>query len=198
MMQYSRQRGSIFGLDARVALIIFSFLTLVSGYTGIKAYAQVKAQGFAAELRAIAKATAQVQTDLGAVDCSPVCPGFMSNCDERRRYERLISVDGVDGTCSSRWHGPYITPHAIPHPHYGIGYVFSYTSDWGTSCTSGEPCYYWMLWTDVDLNAGVLEKVNDIFDGANEGSPDTSGVFRWVDNTDGTYSVQYRLTRAIN
>lgn len=194
-MNLFKQRGSVFGLDARVALIIFTVLTLVSGYTGIKAYSQVKAQGFAAELRAIAKASSQLQADFGAINCTTACAG--PNCMQRDNYMRLMSVDSVDSDCSSRWNGPYITPHAIPHPNYGTGYIYAYTAAWNTACTSGTPCYLWMVWDAVNLSEDVLEKVNDTFDGTGEGSPSTAGMFRWEDNGADTFTVRYRLARSI-
>lgn len=192
-----KQRGGIFGLDARVALIIFTVLTLVSGYTGLRAYSQLKAQGFVSELRAISKGMSQMEMDTGqrAKDILATC--IMPDC-LYDTYRVLFDETLVSSAYLSRWHGPYITPQSIPHPQYGIGYVDYYQSSMPTACTNGSPCYNWITWAGVKLSDAALANVNDMVDGASELNPDSTGEFRWADNGDGTFVVYSRMGKSIS
>lgn len=196
MMFSLKQRGGIFGLDARVALIIFTVLTLVTGYTGIKAYSQLKAQGFAGELRAISKGMSQMEIDLGRRARSALSVCIMPDC-QYDTYNILFNNTAIAGAYRSRWHGPYITPHSVPHPQYGMATV-DYSREDLSSCTDGSTCYAWLTWSGVKLNEAALKNVNDMVDSAGEVTPDSIGLFRWADNGDGTFAVYYRMGKSIS
>lgn len=197
MMRLFTQRGGFFGLDARVALIIFSTLTLVAGYAGLKAFGQVKAQGLVTDMRAMGKGLAQMEADLGvnAYDAVSTCGGPMIGfCKQIKVYRALFDDSVLESAYTSRWHGPYITPQPEP-PKYGDTMVSAGDSIF-SSCVNGQACYSWLTLGEVRMSGSVAESINDTLDGVGEASPDTSGSFMWADN--GTsLTVYYRLGRTI-
>jgi hypothetical protein len=197
MVTFCQQRGAMFGLDARLSLIIFTVLTLVSGYTGLKAYSQIKAQSFVSDLRNFSKATAQMERDLQHKISTAISPCGPINCSYINSFLSLTSQDYINSNYISRWHGPYITRGDSINAKYGAGRIYQYDASYA-ACTAGSPCYSWVYLPAVKASSTVIELANSAFDGGGEGSPATSGVFRYTDNGNGTYIVNFRMGRTIN
>jgi len=198
MASFYKQRGAMFGLDARVSLIIFTVLTLVSGYTGLKAYSQIKAQSFVTELRNISKATSQLERDLQQQLYDVVQACGAANCRQMKSFGALYTTDGtIQSGYTSRWHGPYITHADSIEAKYGIGRIYQYNESF-VACTDGSACYSWLYLPTVKASSTVIDSTNEAFDGPAEGSPATSGVFRYTDNGNGTFLVNFRMGRTIN
>ena len=198
MSYFLSQRGGVFGLDARVALIIFSTLTLVAGYAGLKAFGQVKAQGLITDMRAIGKGMAQMESDLemNAYDAVSSCAGPMIGfCKQLKMYKALYDSSVLNSTYLSHWHGPYITPQPEPGK-YGETMISPGDTIFN-SCVNGVACYNWLSLGQVNMSASVAESINDALDGVGESSPDTTGSFMWSDNG-GSLTVYYRLGRTIS
>lgn len=197
MAIFYQQRGAMFGLDARLSLLIFTVLTLVSGYTGLKAYSQIKAQSLVSELKNFSVATSRMERDLKRrIELSLV--GCMSlNCTYILSFSALSTPTPISSTYLSRWHGPYITHSDSLVSRFGIGRIYAYDINYG-ACTAGSPCYSWVYLPAVKASNTVIELVNNAFDGSGEGSPATSGKFRYTDNGNGTYLVNFRMGRTIN
>lgn len=198
MLPLSPQRGAMFGLDARISLVIFTLLTLVAGYMGLKAFSQIKTQSFVNELHQVSQAFAQLEADLQrrCIDSTPACGTF--ECNNLNSYAALYDAGSLNATYLPRWHGPYLSVNAPAATKYGAGAIFYYTNDAATACTAGNPCYAWLRWGAVPLSVTVMENANALLDNAAEINPDTSGQFQWTDNGDSTYMVVYRLGRSIS
>ena len=168
LKQLSNQRGAMFGLDARLALMIFTVLTGVLGYFAYGKLKLVRESALIKELTAVDFALRSYQTDMGTF--IPFTVDATTEKDEvRNDISILWSQKKVLPKFESLWNGPYVDFSIAKHPLYGI-YSLTYLSDNMTPCTNYTNCYVFISISDVPEN--VWESVNAHFDEARGSHPE--------------------------
>lgn len=177
------RRGAMFGLDARVALITFSALAIITGSVIYKVAGQTRVGAAAAELDNISKAFGDYIMDVGAPPA---------------RIEELIS------SSAEGWNGPYvpytdnlpalgeIEPQNFRGTRFYIQYYADDTAYAGdqAACVDGN-CWGWIFMSEDGAHTSRLanEKWAEDMDIAIDGELDFyNGSFRcepgvWPDGT---------------
>ena len=167
------QRGAMFGLDARIALVIFGVLSIVGGYTMTSIFGETKITQLSTELSNLKKAYQEF---------------YLSTGEHTNRFMDLIRNDyDVVG-----WNGPYTDLLSDKSRTYG---VYSFVE--GRQDVSGVPpvectggiCSTWLKLTGVKDNlAASLDKLLDT-----ESSPG-DGVLRIEFQQGGTDDIYYLIS----
>ena len=186
-----KNKGAMFGLDARIALAIFGALSVISGAALYSAIQDAEATAVLTDLREIGKAWEQYYLDTGET------LGFAENVNKssglfiRGRIHDLIENSGIKG-----WSGPYLpnpirsdilSDHSLVHPKYDYVYIMHLTnsSDWGntTSLNDGycnestDECSIWSYISGMQhASDGLHDLIDQKVDG---GDGSTAGKFRW-------------------
>lgn len=188
------QSGAMFGLDARIALAIFSLLAVVAGAAMVANMAENRAKGLVSELSETAKAVdgfhADLKDDIYAVLLEPT---------EARAYQALYdnSVIRDDENHRARWNGPYIRASSNRHAEFGEVSIQKRRSLHTDRCDVYEEglCFLYLVYGQVPPN--VVAEVNRIIDGPGEPSAQTSGRVQWSQDNDQTQILYYRLSKAL-
>jgi hypothetical protein len=184
------KKGAMFGLDARIALAIFSALSVISGAALYSAIQNAKATALLTDLKEVGKAWEQYYLDTGTI--LPVYGSASYNEKVMSRTYKLIS-SSVDG-----WKGPYLTyeQHASPgdyllkHPIYNEIHVLKANDlTWGEGdswqvegiCESGKQCFFWVAISGLSTSdkssiANMIDKIVDGGDGDDVGNFRVSGT----------------------
>lgn len=174
----TKQRGAMFGMDARVALLVFGSIALIGGYSMISRIGTAHAAKLVRELQALEKAFTALQTDLGQPVMHADTLGITTS-DTAALFNALRR--NPDSDLYPKWNGPYLNEdYPISHATYG-----TWSSDWGKanftdkSMCSGAltTCYLWITLSDVPEN--VFREVNLVIDenggDLTESNPETDG-----------------------
>lgn len=155
----TKQRGAMFGMDARVALAIFTTLAAVGGYTMLSRIGTAHAARLIRELQALEGAFEALQTDLG----QPIVHGSAIGSNVNALFSALRQQPG--GSVGERWNGPYLNDtFPTSHQRYGVwnSYTTRGTGTTPTACVATEACYLWLTLTEVPEN--VFIEVNRVID----------------------------------
>lgn len=152
-------RGALFGIDARLALVIFAALSTGIGYYSMGKINQARTAAFIKELQHAATAVEQMQTDLGTF--LPYTLEGGSN--GTRDFEVLYNRNHLKPGYRRYWNGPYFMPqNGRQHPRFGQ-FSISYGTAERNPCTDRKTqCYVWLTLTDVP--AAVWDDVNSYID----------------------------------
>ena len=195
LMNLQSQRGAMFGLDARVVMVIFGALALIVGTTIFMTVPQIQAQSLVRDIASYQSAVEGMQYDVSAPIGEIITTGGLADI---KRFQALNDRTVVQAADQPRWMGPYLqsrTSDSTVHENYGQMYLIEAARDDYTSLTCGS-CFYWLRIDEVPENAFTI--VNDKFDGSGEASPATNGKVRWLAD-DGTNPDRLfvRLARAL-
>lgn len=181
LTSWKSQRGAMFGLDARLALVIFGTLSVVAGATMINYVSQTNTTAMVTEMNNLSSGYNNFKLTTGA---------------DTLKFDHLIRPSGHIG-----WSGPYLTINTNNHPIYG-----EFNLVQGPENVSGDPtvitckrrqlCYVWLKLTEVPTQVAIA--VDQAVDGKTEDEGDTpeEGVFRHESDGSGqTHTVFYRLSR---
>jgi type II secretory pathway pseudopilin PulG len=146
-----KQKGAMFGLDARIALAIFGALSVISGAALFSVIGEAQTRATYYEMQELGKAVEQYYLDVGHF------PSIASNADvDFFIIDNLIqNTDGVAG-----WRGPYIgfeigSSSYLERSEYDF-YIFLLNdkATWGGAtrpnradtgkCLSGQDCFAWI------------------------------------------------------
>jgi hypothetical protein len=188
------QRGAMFGLDARIALAIFSLLAVVAGAAMVSNMAENRAKGLVSELTETAKAVdgfhADLKDDIYMVLLEPT---------EARAFQALYddTVIREDENHRARWNGPYIRAASNRHAEFGELSIQKRQNLHTERCDvyEGGLCFLYLVYGQVPPN--VVAEVNRIIDGPGEQNAQTSGRVQWSQDNDQTQILYYRLSKAL-
>lgn len=154
----TKQRGAMFGMDARVALAIFGTLALIGGYTMIGRIDTARTGKFIKELSTISEGLAALQTDTGRMPSLD----WTSPTDI---FEVVCQDPGI-----AKWNGPYVSDcdssenlgdRIIP-PGGGAWSSAALQNDRTTACAYGENCYVWLSVNNFPEDTFIT--INDVID----------------------------------
>ena len=154
--QKSSQSGALFGMDARMALMIFTVLSGIIGYFAYGRVSDVRSTTLIHELDAYSKALQEYQTDMGMF-----IPYTLEKEASNKGFKVLWDVDTVKQAMRHLWHGPYVTIDEDIHPFYGRIFL-NYATDSLKPCTILETCFVYILVEDVPLD--VWTRINHSID----------------------------------
>jgi hypothetical protein len=187
------QRGAMFGLDARIALAIFSLLAVVAGVAMVTNLSDSRAKGLAAELAETGKAIeafhADVQDDIFMVLIEPT---------EARAFQALYDNTVVDENRNYRgkWNGPYVRAAGNVHPEFGEQSIQKRLADHTQNCDASEGlCFLWLVYSRVKPD--IVKEVNKLLDSPSEATPATQGRVQWSQEDDATQILYYRVAKAL-
>jgi hypothetical protein len=192
--QRANQRGAMFGLDARIALAIFSLLAVVAGASMVANMAENRAKGLVAELAETAKAVdgfhADLKDDIYMVLLEP---------SEARAFQALYddAVIREDENHRARWNGPYIRAASNRHAEFGEISIQKRQSLHTERCDAfeGGLCFLWLVYSSVPPN--VVAEANRLMDGVGEQNAQTAGRVQWSQEEDTRQILYYRLSKAL-
>ncbi|MCP4354646.1 MAG: hypothetical protein GY793_03235 [Proteobacteria bacterium] len=195
-----KQRGAMFGLDARVALAIFTTLSVIAGTTLYMAIRNVKATTALVQLQELGKAWEVYYLDTGVnLDIVSDGPNF------KAQYLDIRDLTTYTTGNTPGWDGPYFNcnrflPDTInrcwsgqtdPNFRYYLvirnGSPTSFIINFNL-CGAGTECFVWAnIWTS-SLSLSDVKSIDDKVDG---GDGDTVGNFRWYTSSGGELQVIY-------
>jgi hypothetical protein len=189
----SSQKGALFGLDARIALAIFSIISVVAGTAMVVNLDSVRAKSLAQELtettRAIESFHNDLQTDIYQTLDKPT---------DKNAFQALYdpTVITESRNLRSHWHGPYIKFTSTIHPTFGEMLLQKRATNHTEDCEAEGICDLWLVYSNTPK--GVIIEVNEILDGAKEENPGQAGRIQWSTASGGTQSALfYRAARAL-
>ncbi len=184
----------MFGLDARLAMMIFSILAIVSGYVAFGRIGMARNAALAGEVEAITQALTQYQTDMGTFYLFTLnkAPNDDSSLED---LSALWNPDMVKTGFRNRWNGPYVNFETRRHRTYGNWSIFYAQSDRMNYCTTDSDCFIWLSLSKVPAKA--WNEVNAYYDEPSvrekEATPTTSGRIQ----SDGTTDPRLLIVRTI-
>lgn len=199
MKMFSSQRGAMFGLDARIALVIFAGLSGLIGYYMLSTAQESRVRGLAQDIGAVREAVNDMQRDL-RVNIHTV-----SGADDRA-FTALYDASVLKSSARARWNGPYIDQRSNKHRTFGEMSLVERNND-GTACAASgiggaitATCMVYLRMAGVPEDiVSRLDSLIDNYEGNPTPDPPTQGAMTWaIDTTadDGTFWFQVRLTQA--
>lgn len=188
----SSQHGALFGLDARIALAIFSIISVVAGTAMVLSVDSVRAKSLSQELtettRAIESFHNDLQTDIYQALEKPT---------DKNAFQALYDANVIteSNNLRSRWHGPYIKFTSTVHPNYGEMLMQKRAPNHLDTCDGENMCYLWLVYSRIPQ--GVVTELNEILDGAKEDNPSQNGRIQWTTSGNQT-ALFYRSARALS
>lgn len=183
---FFKQRGAMFGLDARISLAILSGLSVVGGYTLTQKIGPARYAALTKDIRNVDSALKQMQTDMQVF--------YFDSVETNKEFVALLDIkdgtaDAVKAAFQPRWQGPYLNMDGVAHPDFGDFSLLNKKDDHTTDCVYNEDCYVWIALDGVDDE--YLTNVNSIIDEKNgeinEVDPATSGLVHYNTTTDTLY-----------
>ena len=186
------QLGALFGLDARIALAVFSLLAVVAGAAMVMNVNESRAKGLVAELvdtgKAIEQFHADVKEDIFMVLEEPT---------EARAFQALYDnmvVTEADNR-RGRWNGPYLRAASNFSANYGEMSLRKRSGNHQQDCDSENLCYIWLVYSEVQPD--VVREANELMDGVGEAAADVSGRIQWSQQEDRKLVLYYRVSKAL-
>lgn len=187
------QSGAMFGLDARIALAIFSILSIVAGAAIVINLDDTAAKALAGELADTSKAVEALHQDL-KTDVFQA----LQNPSDRNAFKALFDNSDIteDGALRSRWSGPYIRFTSTLHPKYGEMLMQKRKADHTAQCDDDDVCYLWLVYGEV--KPAIIYALNDEIDGKEESKKNITGRVQWTIDRERTGALYYRAARALS
>lgn len=187
------QRGALFGLDARIALAIFSILSVVAGVAIVVSIDSTRGQVLANELNDTAHAIESFHNDVKAdIFLSLSAPSG------KNAFQALYdnAVIREEENIRSRWNGPYIRFSSNQHPKYGDMLLTKSSPDHNQPCESESICYLYLIYSRVKPDIAL--EANKVLDGDHEKDADKNGRMQWTPDADNNVQVYFRAVRALS
>lgn len=155
------QSGAMFGLDARLAMLVFAVLAVVAGYVAFGRILIAKQAVLIGELQAYEHALQQYQTDMGTFYLFTLDKPAddTSSIDD---IKALWDVNYVKPAFRPRWNGPYLTVTSRRNRTYGNYSLFYAQGDRKNVCATDSDCFVWLGLSQVP--AKMWDDVNAYFD----------------------------------
>ncbi|MCA3243707.1 MAG: hypothetical protein INF43_00175 [Alphaproteobacteria bacterium] len=156
------QRGALFGLDARLALVVFGVVVLIAGYTAFGRLVSAKQVALVGELQGLEQALAHYQADLGTFFPFTLNKGI-DDPESAEDLAALWDVSRVAPGFQARWNGPYVARETLQSRQYGR-YGLFYAQANREPCTETTDCLLWLTLSRVP--AAEWAEVNRLLDEA--------------------------------
>ena len=186
------QLGALFGLDARIALAVFSLLAVVAGAAMVMNVNESRAKGLVAELvdtgKAIEQFHADVKEDIFMVLEEPT---------EARAFQALYDNTVITEADNrrGRWNGPYLRAASNLSATYGEMSIRKRSGNHQQDCDSETLCFLWLVYSEVPPD--VVREANELIDGTGEAAADVSGRIQWSQQEDRKLVLYYRISKAL-
>ncbi|PZP39178.1 MAG: hypothetical protein DI585_04990 [Pseudomonas fluorescens] len=193
MTRFMDQRGALFGLDARIALAIFSILSVVAGVAVVTNVDGTRAQALATELADTTQAIESYHNDLK----TDIFLSLMSP-NGKNAYQALYdsAVISEGNNLRARWNGPYIRFATNQNSRYGAMSMIKAGPNHSQPCNAEDICYLYIIYNTV--KPGIAIETNKILDGEGEANPDKSGRLQWDPQDSNSVILYYRAIRALS
>lgn len=187
------QGGALFGLDARIALAVFSLLAIVTGAAMVVNMNETRAKGLAAELVDTAKAIEGFHTDLR----TDIFMALEEPVSEARAFQALYDplVVREQDNLRGRWNGPYIRAASNRSPAYGVMSLQKRSPDHTKACTADQMCFLWLVYDQVKPT--IVREANEIIDGVGEATAEVAGRLQWSQQDDASQILYFRAVKAL-
>lgn len=166
------QTGAMFGLDARIALAIFSALIVIVGYVGFGRVQTARDAALAADIDALEIALNHYQADTGTFYMFTLEKPY-DDADTSEDITALWNKNKVKQGFQANWNGPYVHRTSRARPPYGAFSVFYAQQDRTNECTAESQCYIWLKLTQVPEK--TWSTLNAYYDEAGGKAPEASG-----------------------
>lgn len=200
-------RGAMFGLDARIALAIFGALSVISGAALFSAIQQANITKTITTFENISKTISEYILNTGQ-DIP-----YFSTASHRLDHRYLLSSPP---TSISESNTPYLSyklltlsanNNSLIVPELDSKQLFiRYYTDQdttaeqiATSCSSGNPCYYWIVLGNPAGGTGLtLDFVKNMDSTFDDGSETTGNIRYYKNATTNKYSLGYMSYPRLN
>jgi len=161
MRRLCNQRGAMFGLDARLAMVIFGVMATVAGFVAYGRIGMAKNAALIREIEAYDTALRNYQADMGTFYLFTLD----KPADDTSSLDDLTALwnpEMVKPGFKPHWHGPYVTMESRKHRQYGNWSVFYAQGDRQNYCTTDSDCYIWLSLSRVP--AELWDELNRYYD----------------------------------
>lgn len=186
------QSGALFGLDARIALAVFSILAVVAGVAVVANFSDTKAKSLGTELTETGQAIELLQSDLKTDVFRALSQPSGKNAFQALYDNQVIREDN---NLRAMWNGPYIKFTSNINPRYGDMLLAKAADDHNQPCTGNEMCYLYLVYSRMPLD--VLTGVDKLIDGGTERYPMSAGRVQWHRGEGGDFLLYFRAQRAL-
>lgn len=167
-----RQKGAMFGLDARIALSIFAGLSIIAGSAIVFTARDAQSKALLTDMSAIRDAVDNFQADTETSLHDAISTETNTNA-----FLALVDRSVLEAAARRHWLGPYLNKiRTNQHP------------DYGTMSISEAGGYYWLHMNGISPE--LFESVDSALDSPDLTSPETTGVVRY---DSGTGELRWRL-----
>ena len=190
----NQQQGAMFGVDARISLMIFAVLSVITGSIVTTNLSKIQAQSLSDEFAKMGKSIEGIHHDIE----DDIHKSLIEPSDENAIAALFDPLVIKPGRPRARWLGPYIKYDSNFHPKYGKMLLTKAEENHENNCVSRNLCFLWLSFGSVPKD--VVLHTNDIFDGENEDSPRTSGRIQWqeIDKKNNLWKVFYRVSKSLS
>ena len=191
------QSGALFGLDARIALAIFSILSVVAGVAVVLNIDSTRGQVLATELDDTSKALESYHNDLKTDIFQTLTTPTGKNAFQALYDNEVLTEGSPDGGSNlrSRWNGPYIKFNSNINPRYGEMLLTKAGADHTQQCTDQDICYLYLVYSQVKPE--IAKGANKVLDG-DEAAPEKTGRLQWTQTADDSVEIYFRAIRALS
>lgn len=187
------QSGALFGLDARIALAIFSILSVVAGVAVVVNIDSTRAQVLATELADTGQAIESFHHDLKTDIFLALSTPSGKNAFQAL-YDNAVIMEADN--LRARWNGPYIKFTGNINSRYGEMLLTKAGPDHAFQCDYENICYLYLIYSQVKPQIAI--DANKVLDGENEADPAKSGRLQWTPDADNSVALYFRAVRALS
>ena len=157
----------MFGLDARLAMMIFGIMATVAGYVAFGRIAIAKDAALIKEINAFNEGLARYQTDMGTFYLFTLDKPTNDN-SSLDDITALWDRDRVKQGFRNLWQGPYVTFTSRKSRNFGNWSIFYAQGDRKNYCTTDSDCFIWLSLSQ--LPAKNWKEINSYYDEASGGA----------------------------
>ncbi|TKW61573.1 MAG: hypothetical protein DI628_02815 [Blastochloris viridis] len=161
MRLFGSQRGAMFGLDARLAMVVFAVMATVAGFVAYGRIGIAKNAALIREIESYEYALNQYQTDMGTFYLFTLDKPV----DDTSSLEDLTALwnkSMVKPGFQQHWHGPYLNIESRRHRTYGNWSLFYADDNRGNYCSTDSRCFVWLSLGRVP--AKIWDEINSYYD----------------------------------
>lgn len=105
---FKTKKAALFGIDARIALVIYAIMTVLITVSAIKMFITVDSTKILSDISTISKGVRYYMRDMDKSIFATVDSGLTADEQELTAFQNLYSKTGVIPPYSKKWNGPYI------------------------------------------------------------------------------------------
>ena len=187
------QRGALFGMDARVAIALFTVIASTAGALSYGKVNKARTSALIKEVQSVEEAFMQLQMDMNTF-----LPFALVSSGSDESFSSLWEMTTVKPGLHKYWNGPYFSDPSLKHKNYGY-WGISYGQKDFSPCTENyaDNCYLWITLEGVPFK--TWNGINQHFDEAAgefseaDGAKHALGKVRSTDEGE-VRTLQYRTT----